>query len=94
MSTVREEARAILARLGVPETRLDAPSPSLPTRSPIDGSLLAQVAITGEMEGEAILAAAEAAFRRWRLVPPPCAANSCADSAKPCARPRPISAGS
>ena len=49
---------------------LDGGDP-LPSRTPIDGGLLATVRAAGEKEYEAVMDAAHEAFRPWRLVPAP-----------------------
>ncbi len=66
---VREEAMAILKRLGVPDGAFAATG--LAARSPITGEEIATVrAMSAGQAGEAI-ANAHAAFSAWRLVPAP-----------------------
>ena len=64
--TAANEAKAILARLGVGEAAWGG---SLPTRSPIDGSSAGSVVETGDVE--AVIARSVEAFRAWRRVPAP-----------------------
>jgi aldehyde dehydrogenase (NAD+) len=66
---VREEARAILARLGVPSDALA--SAGLPAVSPITGEVIGHVRPTGRDEVSAIIGRAAEAFRVWRSVPAP-----------------------
>jgi len=63
----REDAAEILAALGVSRSA----GPGMPARSAIDGSVLAQVAAADHDGTEAVIAAAQAAFVRWRVVPAP-----------------------
>jgi aldehyde dehydrogenase (NAD+) len=67
--TAADDARAILSRLGVPDTAFA--ENGLPTRSPIDGSTGEAVRITTEEEIDQTIASAAAAFRAWRRVPAP-----------------------
>src|SRR5688572_20839255 len=69
-SDVASETHAILTRLGVPETAF-AGAGSLASRSPITGEIIVRVEETGDAAVEAAIAAAHAAFLRWRLVPAP-----------------------
>jgi aldehyde dehydrogenase (NAD+) len=63
--TPAEEARQVLAALGVPA------SGSLASRSPIDGQAIGSVTPASRADVEAACAHASAAFLKWRLVPPP-----------------------
>jgi aldehyde dehydrogenase (NAD+) len=67
VATPREDAAEILAALGVSL----AAGPGMPARSAIDGSVVAQVAAADHDGTGAAIAAAQAAFLRWRLVPAP-----------------------
>jgi aldehyde dehydrogenase (NAD+) len=64
--TAADEAKTILARLGVGES---AWGDGLPTRSPIDGSSAGPVAETADMDG--CMARSVAAFQTWKRVPAP-----------------------
>ncbi|MGV3579723.1 L-piperidine-6-carboxylate dehydrogenase [Brevundimonas sp.] len=64
-----QDARALLTRLGVPETTFDPAG--LPTRSPIDGSTGDPVRAADAAATEAALAAATTAFHAWRRIPAP-----------------------
>ncbi|MES2833446.1 MAG: aldehyde dehydrogenase family protein [Pseudomonadota bacterium] len=64
--TAANEAKAILARLGVGEAAWGG---SLPTRSPIDGSSAGGVVETADIG--AVIARSAEAFRAWRRVPAP-----------------------
>ena len=66
---VRDEALAILDRLGVPEGAL-APR-GLPARSPITGEIVAHVRETTPDEARAAIFRAHQAFLSWRAVPAP-----------------------
>jgi aldehyde dehydrogenase (NAD+) len=63
------EARAILARLGVPDASLTGGG--MPAYSPIDGALVAEIHAATPADIEAAIAKAQAAFLKWRLVPAP-----------------------
>ena len=65
----RDEARAILKRLGVPESAF-APA-GLPARSPITGEVIAHVRETSAEEAKAAIGRAQEAFLAWRKVPAP-----------------------
>ncbi|MFC5346015.1 aldehyde dehydrogenase family protein [Brevundimonas staleyi] len=67
--TASQDARALLTRLGVPETTF-APS-GLPTRSPIDGSTGDAVRTADAATTQAALASATTAFDAWRRIPAP-----------------------
>lgn len=64
--TAANEAKTILARLGVGEAAWGG---SLPTRSPIDGSSAGSVVETADVE--AVIARSTEAFRAWRKIPAP-----------------------
>ncbi len=66
---VAEEARAILARLGVPASAFAAAG--LPARSPITGETVAVLAETTPEAASAAIGRAHAAFLAWRPVPAP-----------------------
>jgi len=59
----------LLATLGVPQEALL--NGTLPSHSPIDGSLLAQVPLTPPQDVAQVTACAHAAYLRWRVVPAP-----------------------
>ncbi|HEX8625025.1 MAG TPA: aldehyde dehydrogenase family protein [Allosphingosinicella sp.] len=61
-----EEARALLARLGV-----SRPRGGLESRSPIDGRVVGSVPIASAGDVGAAVARAQDAFLAWRNVPPP-----------------------
>jgi aldehyde dehydrogenase (NAD+) len=69
LPTVREEAAAILARLGVP--RAAFARDGLPAPSPITGETMATVATTDEEETRAAIGRAADAFAVWRDAPAP-----------------------
>jgi aldehyde dehydrogenase (NAD+) len=66
---VRDEALAILARLGVPERALA--HAGLAAISPITGEVLTHVAVTSVAEASAAIGRAASAFDAWRTVPAP-----------------------
>ncbi len=66
---VRDQALALLAKLGVPDSAFAAAG--LAARSPITGEVLATVRAHSPTEASAIIAASHEAFLRWRLVPAP-----------------------
>jgi aldehyde dehydrogenase (NAD+) len=66
---VREEALALLGRLGVPDSAFA--ETGLTARSPIDGETIAIVRAHSADEASAIIGAAQAAFLQWRTVPAP-----------------------
>ncbi|MCB8819602.1 L-piperidine-6-carboxylate dehydrogenase [Microvirga rosea] len=68
-SSVAEEARSILSRLGVPDSAF-APS-GRPALSPITGETLVHVRETTPDEAKAAIARADAAFKAWRKLPAP-----------------------
>ena len=68
-TSVRDEALAILSRLGTPESVFAREG--LMVRSPITGELIAHVRITGPQEASAIIGRAAQAFHAWRTVPAP-----------------------
>jgi aldehyde dehydrogenase (NAD+) len=67
--SARDEALAILARLGVPQSAF-APD-GLAARSPITGEAIAHVRGTSPSEASAMIGRAAQAFAAWRTVPPP-----------------------
>jgi aldehyde dehydrogenase (NAD+) len=67
-TSVAEDARAILKRLGVPDEQFGGDQPA---RSPVTGEVLAQVRPTSPDQAYAALARASIAFEQWRLVPAP-----------------------
>jgi aldehyde dehydrogenase (NAD+) len=69
LAPVRDEARGILARLGVAETAFAADG--LAARSPITGELIAHVAKTTSDQAGAAIGRAAQAFVAWREVPAP-----------------------
>jgi aldehyde dehydrogenase (NAD+) len=69
MTPVRDEALALLKRLGVAETRFA--TDGLIARSPITGEEIARVRAVGVAETAALIGQAEGAFRVWRKVPAP-----------------------
>jgi aldehyde dehydrogenase (NAD+) len=60
------ETRELLDRLG-----LAGASGELESRSPIDGAAIGRVAVASAADVAAAVGRADAAFRAWRLVPPP-----------------------
>jgi aldehyde dehydrogenase (NAD+) len=66
---VRDEALAILARLGVPERALGRTG--LAVSSPITGEVVTHVAVTSPAEASAAIGRAASAFDTWRTVPAP-----------------------
>ncbi len=68
-ATVAEEARAILARLGVPD-RAFAPT-GRPAVSPITGETMVNLRETTPEEAKAAIGRADAAFKAWRRLPAP-----------------------
>jgi aldehyde dehydrogenase (NAD+) len=71
LASPREEALAILTRLGVDRAALQAAAGGLPARSPITGEVVAELPIAGRAEAEAAIGRADAAYRAWRKVPAP-----------------------
>jgi len=69
LAPVRDEARGILARLGVAETAFAAGG--LAARSPITGELIAHIAETTRDDASAAIGRAAQAFGAWREVPAP-----------------------
>jgi aldehyde dehydrogenase (NAD+) len=69
LAPVRDEARGILARLGVAQTAFAADG--LAARSPITGELIAHVAKTTHDQTGAAVGRAAQAFVAWREVPAP-----------------------
>jgi aldehyde dehydrogenase (NAD+) len=68
-ATAAEEARAILARLGVPDSAFA--STGRPATSPITGEIIVHVRETTPDEATAAIARADAAFKAWRRIPAP-----------------------
>src|ERR1700752_3337035 len=68
-ASVRDEALAILARLGVPRSALA--SAGLAACSPITREVIAQVPATSADEASAVIGRAAKAFTTWRTVSPP-----------------------
>ena len=68
-TTVRDEALAILSRLGTPEHALAREG--LAASSPITGELITHVRTTSPTEAESIIGQAALAFDVWRTVPAP-----------------------
>ncbi|MDQ4134600.1 MAG: aldehyde dehydrogenase family protein [Pseudomonadota bacterium] len=66
---VRDEALAILARLGVPEAAYR--DGDLPARSPVTGEVVARVRTVTAQETTAAIGRAHEAFKTWRLMPAP-----------------------
>jgi aldehyde dehydrogenase (NAD+) len=64
-----QQLRQLWQQLGLPAAQLDGGP--LPSRSPIDGQALAQVATTSPAQLDAVLSRSAAAFARWREVPAP-----------------------
>jgi aldehyde dehydrogenase (NAD+) len=67
--TIRDEALAIVRRLGVPDSAFA--ERGLPARSPITGEVVACVRSTTPEEAKATIGRAHKAFARWRNVPAP-----------------------
>ncbi len=69
----REEALAILVRLGVSRSLLAAGQkvPSLSARSPITGEIVADLPMAGAADAQAAIGRAAQAFLAWRKVPAP-----------------------
>jgi aldehyde dehydrogenase (NAD+) len=68
-TSVRDEALAVLARLGVPERALARAG--LAAASPITGEVMTHVAVTSAAEASAAIGRAAGAFDTWRTVPAP-----------------------
>src|ERR1700722_13797283 len=66
---VRDEALAILSRLGVPGSAFTRDG--IAANSPITGELIAHVRTTGPEEASAVIGRAAHAFDAWRAVPAP-----------------------
>jgi len=69
MMQVADDAKAILKRLGVPETVFG--KDGLPARSPIDGSIIGHLRPDTPEEAKAKIGRAADAFKQWRLIPAP-----------------------
>ena len=65
----RQELIEVWAQLGLAPALLEGGL--LPSRSPIDGQMLAQVQVTPVHQVDELLARSQAAFRRWAEVPAP-----------------------
>jgi L-aminoadipate-semialdehyde dehydrogenase len=68
-TSVRNEALAILSRLGVPE--ITFAREGIASSSPITGEVITHVRITRPQEASAVIGQAAQAFTVWRKVPPP-----------------------
>jgi aldehyde dehydrogenase (NAD+) len=68
-AAIRDEALAILSRLGVPESAFARDG--LPATSPITGELITHVGITSPGEASAVIGRAAQAFDAWRTMPGP-----------------------
>ncbi|APF36120.1 aldehyde dehydrogenase family protein [Chelatococcus daeguensis] len=68
-ASAREEALAILKRLGVSDTAFA--STGLAARSPVTGEIIAHIREAGAAETRAAVDRAEKAFAEWRRVPAP-----------------------
>src|SRR5450432_1805317 len=68
-ASVRDEALAILSRLGVPGSAFAGAG--VPAVSPITGERIANVQITSPQEASAVIGRAAQAFDAWRRVPAP-----------------------
>jgi aldehyde dehydrogenase (NAD+) len=66
---VRDEALAILSRLGAPGSAFAREG--VPATSPITGEVITHVRITSPEEASAVIGRAAHAFDAWRRVPPP-----------------------
>src|SRR5688572_26214820 len=67
--TIRDEALAIVRRLGVPDSAFA--ERGLPARSPISGEVVACVRPTTPEDAKAAIGRAHKAFASWRTVPAP-----------------------
>ncbi|HEX2725267.1 MAG TPA: aldehyde dehydrogenase family protein [Beijerinckiaceae bacterium] len=67
--TIRDEALAIVRRLGVPDSAFS--ERGLPARSPITGEVIACVRPTTAEDAKTAIGRAHKAFLRWRTVPAP-----------------------
>jgi aldehyde dehydrogenase (NAD+) len=68
-ASVRDEALAILGRLGVPDRALS--STGLAVSSPITGEVVTHVALTSPADARGAIGRAANAFTTWRTVPAP-----------------------
>src|SRR5919112_4625879 len=68
-ASVADEARAILAGLGVPDSAFA--STGRPAVSPITGEVIVHVRETTAEEAKAVIGRADAAFKAWRSIPAP-----------------------
>jgi aldehyde dehydrogenase (NAD+) len=69
MMQVADDAKAILKRLGVPETVFG--TDGLPACSPVDGSIIGHLHPDTPEEAKAKIGRAADAFKQWRLIPAP-----------------------
>jgi aldehyde dehydrogenase (NAD+) len=69
MMQVADDAKAILKRLGVPETIFV--KDGLPARSPVDGSVIGHLRADTPDDAKAKIGRAAGAFKQWRLIPAP-----------------------
>ena len=67
--SVSAEARALLSRLGVPQSVFK--SGGMPARSPITGEVMVELASHSATDAAAAIGRADAAFKEWRKVPAP-----------------------
>jgi aldehyde dehydrogenase (NAD+) len=67
--TVKSETQAILSKLGVPEKGYTGGT--MAARSPVTGETVASLPETSAQNAAAMIEAADAAFREWRMVPAP-----------------------
>jgi aldehyde dehydrogenase (NAD+) len=65
------ESQDDVSGVAVGRSFVPAKGPSIPARSPIDGRTLATVRTASSADVDAVIAAAEQAFKGWRLVPAP-----------------------
>ena len=68
-TSVRDEALAILSRLGTPESAFEREG--LMVSSPITGEFITHVRVTGPKEANAVIGRAAQAFDTWRTIPAP-----------------------
>lgn len=69
MPSVRDDIRALLARLGVEQGVLAADG--LAARSPLTGEIISHLVPTSADEASAIIGRAETAYKTWRNIPAP-----------------------
>src|SRR3979490_1774336 len=68
-ASIRDDALAILSRLGVPASAFTREG--IPASSPITGELITHVAITSPKHARATTGRGAQAFQVWRTVPAP-----------------------